>query len=277
MQAYAQVDADAIAQFERDGVVCLRGQFDKNWIDLTRRGIRRNLDNPSPFFRDHTPAGSPGRYVFDFWSWPTVPEFEDLIFNSPAAGIAGQLMRARQATLLMDNWFMRERGAVNGAPWHHDEPYFDFEGRMCILWMPMEPVNREDGLTFVGGSHRWGKLFMASQFSENVPFSCDGDLYADVPDISASPEQYDLLSWDMAPGDCLVFDFRTLHAATAGTKPLDTTIHRMSLRFGAEDTIFQPRGAWTREITDHLTSLGQNPGAVLTNALTPTVWHAART
>lgn len=267
------IDDDVIDRFQMDGVVYLRQVFDSSWIDLTRRGIERNLRNPSPFFRDHTPDGSPGRYVFDFWSWSHIPEFKELAFNSPAGAIAGQLLRAERAVLLMDNWFMREKGATNGAPWHHDEPYFDFEGRMCILWMPMETVSREDGLTFVKGSHRWGKLFMASQFSENVPFTCAGGDYQPVPDIDSAPTDYEFLSWDMEPGDCLVFDFRTLHAATPRTKPLNHTIHRMSLRFGADDTIFRPRGPWTQEITDHLVAQGQEAGRPLDNPLTPVVWR----
>lgn len=271
--AMRDIDDAVVEKFQTDGVVCLRQQFDPHWIDLTRRGIQRNLENPGRFFRDHTPEGSPGRYVFDFWSWPEIPEFRDLIFGSPAAAIAGRLMGAQKTVLLMDNWFMRERGATNGAPWHHDEPYFDFEGRMCILWMPMEPVSREDGLRFVKGSHRWGKLFMASQFSENVPFTCDGDDYAEVPDIDAAPGEYEFLSWDMEPGDCLVFDFRTLHAATAGNTPLDQTIHRMSLRFGAEDVMFRPRGEWTREIAEYLMKQGQQANACLETRITPLVWE----
>ena len=180
-------------------------------------------------------------------------------------------MGAARVAMVMDNWFMREAGATNGAPWHHDEPYFDFEGRLCILWLPLEPVSREQGLTFIRGSHRRGQLYMASQFSENVPFDCDGAAYAAMPDFDATPDA-DRLGWDLEPGDCLAFDFRTIHAASAGARPLDRTIHRMTLRFGAEDTLFRPRGAWTREISDHLIGRGQQLDALLDCDLLPWVW-----
>ena len=274
MTAAFTIDPEIRTRFAEDGVVCLRQALAPAWIEKTRAGIERNLAQPGPFFRDHTPDGSPGRYIFDFWTWRDIPEFADLVENSPAAGIAGQLLAAKQTVLLMDNWFLRESGATNGAPWHHDEPYFDFEGRMCIFWFPLEPVEARSGLTFVKGSHRWNQLFIAPQFSENVPFNCVGEDFAPVPDIDASPDKYEFLCWDMQPGDCLVFDFRTLHSATEKDRPLDRTIHRMSLRFGAEDTIFRPRGDWTREITDHLAGLGQEAGERLETPLTPVVWRA---
>jgi ectoine hydroxylase-related dioxygenase (phytanoyl-CoA dioxygenase family) len=272
--SFEDVSEAAIASFERDGVVCLRKMLSADWIDTSRRGIERNIEQPGQFFRDQTPEGSPARYVFDFWVWPQVPEFKKLIFGSPAAEIAGRLMRSRTSTLIMDNWFMKEAGATNGAPWHHDEPYFDFDGRGCVVWFPMEPTSAEEGLTFVRGSHAWGKLFKPSNFREHEPFEGAYAGYHDMPDIDAHKDDYELIRWDVDVGDCLVFDLRAVHGATAGSVPFDRTIRRMSLRFGADDMRFRPRGEWTREITDHLIGLGQKEGAALDCSLTPTVWHA---
>ncbi len=272
--AFKAITPDAIAAYERDGVVCLRSVFPQAMIDLTARGIDRNIANPGRFFRDQTPAGSPGRYMFEYWMWPDIPEFVELVHSSPAAEIAGRLMGAASATLIMDNWFMKEAGAANGAPWHHDKPYFDFEGQMCNVWFPLEDASTEEGLSFVKGSHMWPEIFKPQDFRDHVPF--DGDMadYADIPDINANPAAYEFLSWDVAAGDCLVFDLKTVHGAGAGRKPLSTTIRRMSLRFAAEDTIFKPRGSWTEETAQHLIALGQEIGGPLNCELLPTVWRA---
>ena len=106
-------------------MVCLRGMIADEWLDLARKGIDQNLQYPGRFFRDHTPADSLGRYVFEYWSWPDTPEIKKIVLHSPLAQIAGELIQAQQVNMVMDNWFMREAGASNGAPWHHDEPYFD--------------------------------------------------------------------------------------------------------------------------------------------------------
>ncbi len=260
--------------FQADGVVCLRGVIGPVWLDAIGRGMARNERAPGPFFRDQTPADSPARYVFDYWTWPQVPEFAEAIFGSPAGQIAGELMEARETTLIMDNWFLREAGATNGAPWHHDEPYFDFEGKLCNVLIPLEAASQTEFLTFVRGSHRWGKLFMARHFRDKDAFEGQETApgYEPVPDIDADRAAYDLIGFDLEPGDCLVFDLRTLHGATVGTAPLDRTIHRFSLRFAAEGARFQPRGPWTAEITEHLRGLGQRDGAPLDCPLLPKVW-----
>ncbi len=267
------IDNSAIQQFDQDGVVCLRGLFTGTWITLARDGIARNLKQPGQFFRDHTSRNAAGRYVFDFWNWPNIPELETFVFDSPAGAIAGQLMDAQQSTMIMDNWFMREKGASDGAPWHHDEPYFDFSGRMCVIWIPMEKVSKREGLTFIRASHRWGALFTIPQFSENVPFICEGDNYQPMPDIDGNSEAYEFLSWDLDVGDCLVFDFRTVHCATERNRRQERTSHRLSLRFAAEGATFRPRGSWTEEITNHLVAQGQIPYQPLDCSLLPTVWR----
>ena len=267
------VSADLIRAYRDDGVVCLRNVLAEQWLELAKAGIEQNLKQPGRFFRDHTEPGSNSRYLFEYWSWPQTPAFQRLMTESPLAGIAGSLMQARHVNMVMDNWFMREAGSCRGAPWHHDEPYFDFEGSLCVIWIPLEPAPEVDGLTFIRGSHQWGQLFVAPEFSDNVPFRCEGDQYRPVPDIDAHPSAYDFISWDVDVGDCLVFDFRTLHCVTNKGAPAKSTQRRMTLRFGAENVIFAPRGEWTRETSDFLISKGQKEGALLDCELMPRVWQ----
>ena len=264
--------AQQLKRYQRDGVLCLRQIFDATWLARARRGIERNIEKPGLFFRDHTGRDAAGRYVFAFWNWRDIPEFEQLVFSAPLGALGADLLNTDRVRLLMDNWFMREAGATNGAPWHHDEPYFDFEGCMCIVWIPLEAVSAEDGLTFVQGSHRWGRLFAAEQFSDNVPFDCYGDRYHAMPDFTADRDRYRFMCWDTEPGDCLVFDFKTVHGATKPRHSGSTT-HRITFRLGAEGVVFRPRGEWTREISNHLIGLGQKPGSRLDSPLTPIIFE----
>lgn len=260
-QEFNRADAAARDSFQQNGVVCLRGVIGDEWLDRARRGIAQSIAHPGPFFRDQTPEGSPARYVFDYWNWPNIEAFRELVTASPFGGMIASLLAAERVYMLMDNWFLREAGATNGAPWHHDEPYFDFDGgRKCVLWFPLEPATRDEGLTFLGGSHRWGKLFMPQNFREHRPFDGNMSGYHETGDFDVYSDH--LLSWNVDPGDCLVFDFRTLHRATNQTDPLPRTIHRMSLRYGDQDVSFKPRGEWTAEITDYLAALGQRPGPI---------------
>lgn len=262
-------------RYSVDGVVCLRNAITEEWIDCTRDGIARNLEQPGRFFRDQTPADSPARYVFDFWVWQQIPEFTELIKRSPIAEMVGELLGASHLNLLMDNWFMRESGATSGAPWHHDEPYFDFSGgKKCVFWYPLEPVSVSEGLTFLAGSHQWGQLFMPSHFREKTPFEGDMTGYRSIDSVEFDAPNHRFLNWEMEVGDCLIFDFRTLHAATTDTAA-PATIQRMSLRYGDQNVRFKPRGEWTIETSEYLKSLGCKPEGRVDCDLLPRVWEAS--
>ena len=269
--AFEKIDDAARGFFEHHGVVCLRGAVGEACLRRAREGIADSMARPGPFFRDQTPADSPARYVFDYWNWQRVEGLRWLVCESDLAARVARLLGASTLNLLMDNWFVREAGATNGAPWHHDEPYFDFDGgRMVVLWFPLETATHDEGLTFLSGSHRWGRLYMPQNFREHRPFDGDLSAYHSTDDVESSDAPR--LAWSMEPGDCLVFDFRTLHRATNARDPLSRTIHRLSLRYGDGDVRFRPRGAWTEEITRHLVARGQRVDAPIDCDLLPRVF-----
>ncbi len=270
-ESFECVSKAAQAFYAEQGALCLRGVLNDDVLESCREGVRKNIAKPGRFFRDYTAEGSPGRYTFEFWSWQNIREFEQLAFNAQVNELIATLLGARQLTLLMDQWFRREGGATNAASWHHDEPYFDFfGGRKCVLWFPLEDVSAVEGLTFIGRSHTWGKLFMAQDFAKREPFAGDMSDYEHTSDFHAHSADY--LSWNMRVGDCLVFDFRTLHRATSDRVALPNTGHRMSYRYGDQDVAFKPRGTWTDEISQYLIERGQRPGEKLACDFLPVVY-----
>ena len=74
-----------------------------------------------------------------------MPEFKDFVYNSPYAQIASELMSAKKINLVMDNWFLREAGSKSSTPFHHDISYFDMDGTMCVLWLPLQPTKKDEG------------------------------------------------------------------------------------------------------------------------------------
>ena len=66
--------------------------------------------------------------------------------------------------------------------------------------MPVTPVSKDTCIKFVVGSHRTGwyypRKFETSQTYERTS-AWDDHLYKPTPDISANPEMYNLLSWDL--------------------------------------------------------------------------------
>ena len=274
--------ADAqIAAFRRDGVVCLRQVFAPSWLDLLGQGIAENLDRPSPKqeVRRAQENGEGPRYVEDFWVWSDFPAFEVFVRESPAAGLAAQLLGAQRINLVMDNWFLREAGATARPPWHHDISYFDFEGSMCVLWLPLEPTPKEDGISFVRGSHLWNKLFMRTYFADHrlaaEPGLVNGLHYEAPPDIDARPKDYDLVSFDCAAGDCIFFDMRCLHGALSASTPRETR-RRYTLRMAKEDARIRYRGDWAKKEREIIESAGHREGDALNSEFFPTLWESAQ-
>ena len=274
MQSFTSINAESIGSYRQHGAVCLRKLIPEHWLETCRRGVSRSIENPGRFFRDYTATDSPSRYLFDYWIWQDIPEMRQFVLESDLAESIAGLLQADRLTLLMDQWFRREAGSTNAAVWHQDEPYFDFyDGKKCIAWFPLEDTSRDEGLTLLSGSHCWNKLYMAQNFGEKRPFAGDSSRYHEIEDFDRQDHHF--LSWDMEPGDCLIFDFRTLHRATSHDRICARTLHRMSLRYGDQDVRFQPRGEWTAEISSHLRKLGQNNRAAIDCNLCPVVFTAA--
>ena len=131
---------EEINQFKTDGAIVLRNKFDIHWIEKLKIGIAKDIKSPSPRFKSHTIKNDIPAYLEDYWTWDLVPEFKDFVFNSPTAKIAAELLDAKKINLVMDNWFLREAGSKSLTPFHHDISYFDVDGTMCVLWLPLEPT-----------------------------------------------------------------------------------------------------------------------------------------
>ncbi len=271
------VKAADILRYKADGVVHLQSVFADEWLTLLRRGIEKNMQQPSPRFEARAGDGVGGRYCEDFWVWSDIPEFEDFVRNSPAAALGASLMDAKRVNLMMDNWFVREAGAQARAPWHHDISYFDFDGTMCVLWLPLE--DQEHSIEFVRGSHLWDRLFMRVWFEDHKPAATpqwvNGKFYEQPLDINADRSQFDIVSFDVRKGDCLFFDIRTLHGSAPNTSPQETQ-RRYTLRMAAEDARIHYRGDWAKTERQVFEEFGHREGDEINSEFFPALWSASQ-
>ena len=267
---------EEINKFKEDGAVILRNKFDEIWIAKLRLGIQKAKNEPSPRLISHTKEKSQPAYYEDFWSWNLFNEFEDFVFNSPTAKMAAELLGANKIYLVMDNWFFREAGSKSFPPFHHDISYFDFEGSMCVLWLPLEQVKKEEGISFVKGSHLWNKLFLRTRFYDGHRIDGDvckinGKTYENAPNIIKDKTKYEFLHWDLALGDCIYFDIRTLHGSLNEVIP-KKNIHRYTLRMVDENGKIEYRGKWAKQERDLMKQQGYNNGDKISGKMFPQLW-----
>jgi ectoine hydroxylase-related dioxygenase (phytanoyl-CoA dioxygenase family) len=265
------VSPEERAVFARDGVVCLRGAFALRWLEVLAEGIERNMREPSPDACRYTPDGAPGAFYDDYCNWSRIPEYRAFAFDSPVAAIAAALMGAREVRLFHEHVLIKEPGTREVTPWHHDQPYYCVDGdQLCSIWLPLDPVPRIACPEFVAGSHGWGKLFHPRHFVNHQGYAATGVPYEPVPDIDARRGEFEILSWDMAPGDCLVFHMRTLHGAP-GTATLKTRRRGFSTRWMGEDAVFAVRPVKT---SPPFPEVQLAPGDPMRHPSFPLVWRA---
>ena len=92
----APISDEAVERFRRDGVLCLRGMLDADWIAFLRRGVGRNLESPTPLHTVQTLEGEPGFFLSDICMSQEIAEFREFVLNGPAPAVAARLMASCQ-------------------------------------------------------------------------------------------------------------------------------------------------------------------------------------
>lgn len=280
MLASEIVTEEVVDTYRRDGVVVLVGVIDSGWIDMLRRGVRTNLANPTERARVWHQDRNGQASLYDSQAWRSIPEYCAFIEQSPIAELAGRVMGATSVNFFFDAIFVRSPGTRFRTPFHQDEPYWSVEGfDTCSVWMPLVPVEKRSALELVRGSHRWSRRFRQTNFGaltgdarDQVVFAPDDDREP-FPDIDADRSAYDLVSWDMKPGDCLFFNARIIHGGSGNLAP-DRGLEVFNTQWLGDDVrvCFRPEGM----DPDHsavMAAAGLAPGDRIGGDLYPELWR----
>ena len=194
------IDEATAEAFRRDGVVHLADAFTE-WVELLRAGVERNMRSPGPYTKEYEPEGSKGYFFGDYCNWARIPEYRDFVLHSAAAGMAARLMGSGTARFFHEHVLVKEPETESRTPWHHDLPYYCIGGtRTVSFWTALDPVPRPVCLELIVGSHRWGKSFLPKKFA-GVDYEREGEALDTMPDIDARRGEFEIASFDMAPGD----------------------------------------------------------------------------
>ena len=187
--------------------------------------------------------------------------------------IARAFVRATRLNLLYDQLFVKEAGADHPTRWHNDQPYWPVTGQDVVsVWVALDSVDATNGrLEFVRGSHLWDRWFQPETFGPNsgdTGYERNPD-YETIPDIEADRDAYDLISWDLEPGDVYVFSAMTLHYA-GGNSTADRRRRGYTVRYCGDDVRYDPRVGTSQPVLVE----GLEPGALLDSEQCPVVYSA---
>jgi ectoine hydroxylase-related dioxygenase (phytanoyl-CoA dioxygenase family) len=230
------ITQDHIDQFQRDGVVLIKGLF-ADQVELLRQGVEENMENPGPFASENKKEGQTGRFFDDYCNWDRIPAFKQDIQESPVADVAADLMQSQSVQMFHDHVLVKEPGTSMATPWHQDGPYYFVEGQQTIsFWSPLDEVT-DATLRCVAGSHRWEKEVLPTRWVSEEGFFADEGQYMPIPDPDA--EGMTVLEYPMQPGDAVAFNYKILHGARGNTS---TSRRRaFSLRLVGDDARYVER------------------------------------
>ena len=236
-----QADMDA---YNDQGVVCLRGMFDQDWVTRMRAAMTRYLESERGAHRRRVAQlpGEEAKFTINRFMSVYDPEFLAFRNDSPAAEIAATLMGVDQVRFWYDQLFVKDPGTGAPTQWHHDLPFWPFRGEhLASIWLALTPVTRQtSGLEYVAGSHRWNKFYCAVTPDEDAAFT-DTDL-EECPDFGERRDDPSLafLPWDVEAGDCICHHPLTVHGA-GGNVSLETRRMALSIRYLGDDVTWDRR------------------------------------
>lgn len=237
---YRDLTTNEIEDFARDGVICLRGIYSTECINL----LAKELDA----IRERGVLGTGIKVDGSYYEWMQNDVIRDFVLFGPTAKPVAQALKTGRLNFFYDQIFIKEKLGGTGTPWHHDHTFWPLAGsQIASIWTAMEPVTADgSALEFVAGSHLWGKKFEAVGVGGRVP---SNEKVEALPDIDANRDQYHILSWELEPGDAILFNAMILHGSRANSAPL--TRRAITTRWTGDDVRYKPIEGVVRELWSH--------------------------
>ena len=226
------ITQEEIDTYKRDGVVCLRQVFDRDWIESLIAKSKEIVIDKKDFGLLPT---MPGRYMAR-----CIPEFRRFIFESPLAEAAGKVMESKEIRFFFDEFFAKPAQSNAKTIWHVDRMAFPVEGKTVpSLWIPLTNITQENSLECIAGSHSQDvKYWLFSPNARKMIKPSDRVPHPDCEPLRDDPS-VKFLKWDMEPGDMLIVHPWTLHYS--GGNPTDDWRIAISVRVFGDDIRWAPR------------------------------------
>lgn len=266
----AAITPAVLERFERDGVVFLRQLLHPEWLLLIELGLQRVMGNGGQA-KHRFYDGEPEEFLETVRNFEVTPELQRLMYDSPIADVIGQLIGSENIWLYSDEFFIKDHGGCGRTPWHQDLPYWPLEGQqIASMWISLDRLPKEECLEYIPGSHR-GPMYdgfnpRTVTESQTAPFY--GTELPPLPDIEADRSQWDIVSWEITPGDVVIAHPGVLHGG--GHTSQNGRRRALTVRCYGNDIVYatRPPTRPTVPLTPGL-SLQLRPGDPLRSAWYP--------
>ncbi len=207
----ALTNAKLLADYRTHGVVHVRQALGADWIarlaEATDQALATSPDDAEIYEGTRANPLSYGELQI----WKRLDTFQAAIHEGTLARIAADCMGSPTTRFYYDQLLVKEPGSARRTPWHQDIPYWKVSGnQICSIWLALDRIPGSAALEFVRGSHGWGE-HNPQHFLDASPY--EGTGLAALPDIEGNRAAYDIVAFDLAPGDAILFHAAIVHGA----------------------------------------------------------------
>ncbi|MEM9668667.1 MAG: phytanoyl-CoA dioxygenase family protein [Pseudomonadota bacterium] len=215
-QSKTSYDLESIARQVWDGNSSIDvGKADRFDVDGLAAVIQSD-DEARPLFEDDNHEDE-GLFLYKVGDWRNHRGIRRVGFDSKIPQIVAELLDTETLNWWEDSTFVKAPHTRLKTPFHQDLTYFQISGdQSVIVWIPLDPSDLSNGVTrYVRGSHKSGETYAPNMFLSQTVFPGSED--PKCPDIEADESQYDIISFDVEPGDVIIHHVRTIHGAGGNT------------------------------------------------------------
>ena len=244
-----------------NGAVKLEAFLRPEYLAACRACFDWSVAHPGPY-ATQVFRGTTHQHLNDNANPAAAQMYRELVARGPFADFLAAAWGSKHVWYYGEEIFSKEGGQAGRTPWHQDTSYGPFGGEhWANFWISFEPVPKANAIEIVKGSHHGVRYDGTAYDDPDDPTKpLWGGALPRLPDIEAEraldPTRWEILSWEVLPGDAVVFHGGTLH----GGAPVDARCphrHTLVLRFFGEDSTFQalPNGrGWfvAKEAVAHL-------------------------
>ena len=219
------VSREDVACYQRDGAVLIRGVLAGDSLRALEAGIEEIYRAPGGRHSKISAADGQGETMVEQYVGQRSAALRTLLEHGNVGQVAANLMQTPQAQLILDQIFYKAQGPIVPTPWHQDTPFLRVRGQdMIRVWIPCDYSPRDLTVQVVRGSHRWNAVYnttgeepkIVSTVEAGGDFTYEGmgdEMLPPAPDVRRFRDSFEILSWDVEPGDALVFQGNMLHGA----------------------------------------------------------------
>lgn len=236
----ALITPELKSQYEEDGVVMVPQALHPEWLMLLELALIRVMGDAA-ITKHRFYHNEPGEFIETVRNFDTVPELQRLMYDSPIADMIGALIGSDNVWLYSDEWFIKTGGNCARTPWHQDTTYYPLEGeQIASMWISLDPLPKAECLEYIPGSHRGPRYdgFDPTNLSDPTNGFYGQDLPR-LPDIEAEREKWNIVSWDITPGDVILANPGVLHGG--GPTSEGRQRRAITIRCYGEDIVFADR------------------------------------